>query len=391
MKRLLRIGFDIFISSFTPIITWFFIGILINKELTNVFTLTYPMQCIMGIIISIFGVGANVSGIRDKNKNSANNGILYGTLFSIIIYGLTAIYCKYYIKFMNLDENIYLIFCIYSILQILLQTILQLILTKLHYQELNKKANKISILFNTINFISLIFTALITKNQLYISIITLSILTVFDIIIFIKNVNKIDFKFNIKNCIKYDSVSFSTSIMFFIVYLFGFSQSFSFGEKYVVAITFATLITDIQWDMATAIKEVAKIDIVKEKFDYNYHLKNATKYISLLILSIILFGLALYSLYKPDFIIVSIFVILHIIDFIMYQFFEIKITYLEIEYSPAKTTLNNIIASVIRTILSLLPTPFCTIIGQIVCAIYEFTYSSILYKKVQPSISKNQN
>ena len=186
MKRLLRIGFDIFISSFTPIITWFFIGILINKELTNVFTLTYPMQCVFGIIISIFGVGANVSGIRDKNKNSANNGILYGSLVSIIIFGLTAINCKHYIKFMNMDVNIYLIFGTYSILQILLQTILHLILTKLHYQELNKKANKISILFNTINFISLVFTALITKNQLYISVITLLILTIFDMLVFEK-------------------------------------------------------------------------------------------------------------------------------------------------------------------------------------------------------------
>ena len=314
MKRLLRIGFDIFISSFTPIITWFFVGVLISKELTNVFTLTYPMQCVMGIIISIFGVGANVSGIRDKNKNSANNGIFYGSLVGILIFGLTAINCKHYIKFMNMDENIYLIFGTYSILQILLQTILHLILTKLHYQELNKKANKISILFNTINFMSLVFTALITKNQLYISVITLSILTIFDIIIFVKNVPKVDFKLNLKNCIKYDSVSFSTSIMFFIVYLFGFSQSFSFGEKFVVAITFSTLITDIQWDMATAIKEVAKIDIVKEKFDYSYHLKNATKFISLLIFSIILLGFSLYPLYKPDFLIVSIFVSLHIID-----------------------------------------------------------------------------
>ena len=91
MKRLLRIGFDIFITSFTPIITWFLIGIIINKDLINVFSLTYPLQCLMGIIISIFGVGANVSGIRDKNKNSANNGILYGIIISIILFGLIAL------------------------------------------------------------------------------------------------------------------------------------------------------------------------------------------------------------------------------------------------------------------------------------------------------------
>lgn len=59
MKRLLRIGFDIFITSFTSIISWFLIGIIIDKNLTNVFSLTYPLQCLMGIIVSIFGVGAN--------------------------------------------------------------------------------------------------------------------------------------------------------------------------------------------------------------------------------------------------------------------------------------------------------------------------------------------
>ena len=262
MKRLLRIGFDIFITSFTPIIAWFLIGLIISKDLTNVFTLTYPLQCLMGIIVSIFGVGANVSGIRDKNKNSANNGILYGTIISIIIFGLIALNCKHYISFMNMNNDIYLTFCTYSILQILLQTILHLILTKLYYLELNEKANKISFLFNIINFITLISSALITKNQLFVSIITLSILTIFDIILFLKNIDKVDLKLNLKNCFKYDSVSCSISIMYFIIYLFGFSNSFSFGKKYVVAITFATLITDIQWDMSTAIKTVAKIMII---------------------------------------------------------------------------------------------------------------------------------
>lgn len=381
MKRLLRIGFDIFITSFTPIITWFFIGIIIDKSLTNVFTLTYPMQCLMGIIISIFGVGANVSGIRDKNKNSANNGIFFGTLISIILFGTVAFNCKYYIKFMNMNENTYLIFGTYSIIQILLETILHLILNKLYYQELNKKANKLSVIFICINFFTLICTALITKNQFYTSIITLSLLTVFVIIVFLKNVTKIDFNFHIKNCIKYDSVSCSLNIMFFIVYLFGFSNSFSFGEKYLVAITFSTLITDIQWDMYTAIRTVAKIDIVKGKFNYNYHLINAIKFTTLLISSILIIGFILYPIYNPDLLIVCIFVSLHIIDFIMAQSTAIKMCYLEIEHSPFKTTMHTIIACVIRTIVSLLPTPFCTITGQMCDAIYEFIYSSIAYRR----------
>lgn len=383
MKRLLRIGFDIFITSFTPIITWFLIGIIINKDLINVFSLTYPLQCLMGIIISIFGVGANVSGIRDKNKNSANNGILYGIIISIILFGLIALNSKHYINFMNMNEDIYLIFCTYSILQILLQTVLYLILTKLYYLELNKKANKISILFNIINFITLIGIAFVTKNQLLTSIITLFILAIFDIILFVKSIDKIDFKLNLKNCFKYDSVSCSMNFMYFIIYLFGLSNSFSFGEKYVVAITFATLITDIQWDVSAAVKNVAKIDIVKEKFDYIEHFKNAIKFTLLLIISVILMGLIIYPIYNPNLLIVCIFIFLHIIDFAMTPFKNIKMCYLEIEYSPTKTTINTIIAYIIRTVISLLPTPFCTIMGQICSSVYELIYAKVTYKKIK--------
>ena len=383
MKRLLRIGFDIFINSFTPIITWFLIGIIINKDLANVFTLTYPIQCLMGIIVSIFGVGANVCAFKEQDETIVDNGILYGILASFIFFGLIVVNCENYINYMNMNKEIYLIFCIYSILQILLQTILHLILTKLYYLELNKKANKISLMFNIINFITLIFTALITKNQLIVSVFTLTVLTLFDVVLILKNLKKITFKFNLKHCFKYDSVSCSINIMFFLIYLFGFSNSFAFGEKYIYAITFVTLITDIQWDMTAAIKTVAKIDIVKEKFDYNYHFKNALKFISLLILSVIMMGVIMYPIYNPNIIIVCIFVLLHFIDFIMTPFKNIKICYLEIEYSAYKTTFNTIIAYIIRTIISFLPTPFCTIMGQICSSTYEFIYAKINYKKYQ--------
>ena len=381
MKRLLRVAFDIFISSFIPIISWFLIGIIIDKNITNVFSLTYPLQCLMGIIISIFGVGANVSSIKDKNKNGVNNGIFYGTITSLILFVFIALNCRNYILFMNMDPSIYKIFCTYSIIQIFLQTILHLVLTKLYYLELNKKANKICLLFNIISFTTLIGSALITKNQMLITIITLSALTIFDVILLIKNVDKIDFKLNLKNCFKYDSVSCSINTMFFLIYLFGFSNSFSFGEKYIVAITFATLITDIQWDMSAAIKTVAKIDIVKNKFNYEYHFKNALKFIFILIASVLIIGFVMYPIYHPNLIIVSIFILLHFVDFIITPFKNIKICYLEIEYSPVKTTTNTIIAYIVRTIVSLLPTPFCTIIGQMCSATYEFIFSQILYMK----------
>ena len=97
-------------------------------------------------------------------------------------------------------------------------------------------------------------------------------------------------------------------------------------------------------------------------------------------------GLIIYPIYNPNVVIVFIFVSLHILDFVMTPFKNIKMCYLEIEHSPAKTTINTIIAYIIRTVVSLLPTPFCTIIGQICSSTYELIYAKITYKKFKKTI-----
>ena len=55
MKRLLRISLDTLLTSTLPIIMWVLLGIIENKNISNVFTLTYPIQFIITLIISIFG------------------------------------------------------------------------------------------------------------------------------------------------------------------------------------------------------------------------------------------------------------------------------------------------------------------------------------------------
>ena len=182
MKRLFRVSFDILITSIVPIISWFLLGIVLDNHLINVFSLTYPLQCLMGMIIAIFGVGANISIYKDENKHAADNGIFYGTVLSVLIFGFMIFNSNNYISFMNMDNTIYKTFCIYSIFQIFCHTILQLILTKLYYKEENKKANKISILFNGINFITLIITAIITKNQLITALVAGVIILVMNIV-----------------------------------------------------------------------------------------------------------------------------------------------------------------------------------------------------------------
>lgn len=381
MNRLFRVSFDIFITSIVPILSWFTLGIILDNNLINVFSLTYPLQCVMGMIVAIFGVGANISIYKDNNKNAADNGIFYGIIISIIVFGLIICNSDKYITFVNMDNSIYKIFGIYSMIQILLHTVLHLVLTKLYYKDENSKANKIAFLYNIINFVVLISIAIITRNQLITATVTSIIMLIIDIILLKRNIEKIDFKLSLKNCLKYNSVSFSTSFLFLIIYLFGFSNSFEYSEKYILAITFATLVTDMQWDVAESIKTVAKVDITKGKFNYNEHVNNAIKLILLIILSIFAMVIVLYPIYKPDLKIVSIFIGLHIVDFLITPFKNIKICYLQLEDSSLKITVNTIIAYCIRTVISFLPTPFCTIIGQMSSTGYELICTKIIYNK----------
>ncbi len=107
MNRLLRIGFDTLVTSVTPILGWFLLGILVDKNLINIFSLIYPTQFIITAIQSVFGTGANISAIKDKNKNSIFSGVVLGAGTGLIILGSIAINIDKYISFMNMDIDTY--------------------------------------------------------------------------------------------------------------------------------------------------------------------------------------------------------------------------------------------------------------------------------------------
>lgn len=380
MKRLLRISLDILVTSIVPITSYFLMGILIEPSLINIFSLTYPMQFIMSIYKSLFGVGTNVYAYKEDNKNAINSGIVLGIIVGLFTFIAIAINIDKYILFMGMDVDKYRVFGIYSVLQIYLQLVLYLVINKLHYKEENKKANKLSTIFNIVNFSFLIIPAIFIKNQIVVATIALVATAITVIFILFKNIEKFRISINIFKWIKYDSVDLTTSIMFLLIYLFGLSNAFKYGENYALAISFSTLITDAQWDITHSIGVAARIDIVKNKFKYSEHLKNAFKLIGLILISIIaMFGI-LYPIYKSELYITLIYVGAEIITFIAYPLYIIKICYMQIEYSAINATINKQISNTIRFILSFIPTPFCTVIGQLASMTYQLIYSNIMVR-----------
>lgn len=379
MKRLLRISFDLSLLSFIPIISWFLLGIIVDKNLINIFTLTYPLQFIYYIIKSIFSTGANISKEKDKNKDAVMSGLILGTIVSIIIFTVILLNVDNYISFMNMDISTYKNFTIYSILQLFICLEFAMMQDKLYYEEKNKLANKHSLVFNLLNFILLIGTSLITKNQIIIIATTLIPLTLYTLYIYIKNGNKFKFNINVLKCIKYDSVELFNNIAFFLIFLFGLSNALEYGEVYATALTFIALITDTQWDTFDAIKEAATIDISKRKFNYIEHRNNAYKLLGILFGTSLIMFVLLYGFYDLDFKITMIYFSFEIVNFLIYPIYRIKTCYLQLEYSAFKITSNKIIASILRMFMSLLKTPFCTGIGQVCSSIYQFITVSIMF------------
>ena len=381
MNRLLRISFDNLLTSVTPILGWLLLGILVDKNLINIFSLIYPMQFVISSIQSIFGTGANISAIRDNQKESIFSGVVLGSILGMLILGTITLNIDKYISFMNMDIQIYKIFAVYAVIQMFLQLLLNLSLCKLYYEDNNKRANKYSLCFNLINFGTLIIMSIITKKQIIIASISIIITSIFVIIMMFRTVKKTKFKINLINCIKYDSVYLFAEISMFIIYLFGFKNSFNFGEKYILATSFATLITDTQWDVSYAIKTVAQIDITKRDFSYKEHMKNSRKLIYLLIISTFIMGIALYPSYKVDITATLLIVGIELISLYMYPMYITKLTYIQLEYSAIKATISKQIANILRICCSFIPSPFCTSIGLAVSVIYQLTSTQYIIHK----------
>lgn len=382
MKRLLRISFNQAIFSFIPILSWMMLGLVLDKNLANVFTLTYPLQFIWQIFRSIFATGANISKEKDKKENAVLSGMTLGTVIGFVIFGFIAINIKSYIEFMNMDYNIYKEFALYSVIQLYIQLIFSFVMEKLYFEGKEKLANKYMLILNILNFGVLMATSLLIKDKTIIVITTLITIFIYTLFITIKQYRKFEFEVNLLKYIKYESVSIARDIFFFLTYLFGFSNALEFGEEYITALNFAALVTDTQWDSFGAVDTVAKIDISKGKFNYKEHRRNAYKLLGILLSTTFLMLIFSYRHYELNLTITLMYLSVEIVNFLLEPLYEIKTCYLQLaDKLEVKVTSNKVVASGIRVVTSFLKTPFCTAIGQSFSMIEQFIVVNVIFYK----------
>ena len=380
MNRLFRISLDTLLMSTIPILMWIVLGIIVNKDIANVFTITYPIQFVTSLLLAIFGIGPNVNAAKNKKERLVDSNIILGIIVGMTINILLCINVDRYLNLMSMQVNIYKNFCIYSFTLMYFQFILQMVCQKLYYINKNKKSNRISIIFNIFNVLMITLFSAVCKEQTITIFTTLIIDLIIVLIILIENVKFSIGKFEIIKNMKYVSNDIFDRLGMFLIYFLGWKNTLEFGNIYLVAINFETLITDAQWDMSYSIITAATIDSSKNELDYNKSIKNSYQLIGTLLTSTFIMGTLLYFYYRPAILLTAIFVGIQVVDLLLSPSVWIKKQYCQINYSPKFVTTNECIGKLVRIISSFLPTPFCTYIGQVFNMLYQFIMFNIILK-----------
>ena len=381
MRRLVRISLNRLLLDLIPIVMWVVLGKIIDKNIANLYIITYSFQFIVSLLVSVFGTGPNITAEKKQNWKIIDSNIILGTCAALLVAVGFSLKVDSYLIYMNLDPDIYREFCVYSFIVMAFEATIRIICEKLYFRNENKKANRITMMFSIINVVTIILTAFIIRsNKTLIIAVTIVIDIIVLLYIFITNIDKISFNFELKDNIKYVSNDIFDAIGMFIIYFIGQKMTFEFGTMYLIAMNFETMISDTQWDMSYSIITAATIDASKDKLNYKESLKNSRKLVAMLILSILLMGGALYPFFKPSLSVVAIFVGVQIINLILFPKICIRQQYLQINYSAKKNTFHKNIYEIIRIIFSFVPTPFCTYIGQFLALLYEVIIYDIYYR-----------
>ncbi len=382
MKRLIQISLDTMLTSMLPILMWILLGLTFSKEISNIFTLTYPLQFFYMIFISLFAIGPNITSKKLKDDTVVFSNMLFGTIFVGIVTIILVLNTNKYITLMSMDPEIYHNFCIYSMIWMYISFIMQIITQKLYYEDKNAEANKINMILNLSNFLLVLLLTNTLKDYIAIFI---TLLIDFLIIIFflINNFKKTKFSLKIKYNIKYTSFNILRNIGMFFTYGIRYGNSFSYGEKFATAINFESLTTDTQWDILSSVSTASKIDLSKNKFDYKESLKNAYKLLAILIGSTLLMNIMLYWYFKPDIKILSIILSIQIIDMLVDPLKTLRLNYLQVNANSKKHNIFYALSRIIRLSCSFIPSAFCTYIGQVLTMIFLYVYSKIQCKNVK--------
>lgn len=331
--------------------------------------------------VAIFAVGANITARKIKDKNVIMTNLMVGSIFTG---GFTLIMCvlvDWYLGLMGVAAVDYRDFVVYSLIRSGLATIISMISQKLYYRNEIRKSNNMNVMFGVVDFILIVGLNMLIDSHVAI-IITLVVDTVVTVVYLAKNHERWKFRLSAWNNIKNSSFEILDNLGMFVAYGVGFSHSFSYGQKYLDATNFETLITDSQWDMLNeSLHTVAKVDVTENKFDYSKLRKASFGFMGILVISMVVMGGALYWYYQPDLPLLATMLMTQLVDMAMSIVYYIKFDYLQINDNRKAHNAVILLTRVVRVVCAFLPTGFCVYIGQLASTSIKYVYAGVVCRK----------
>jgi hypothetical protein len=265
------------------------------------------LQFIFGIIFDIFVKGA--IKYESKTKNNNYDYTKTGVLITLILNVTIVITCIFNIdliqNYFSIPGEDYKNIAIFGATTLLLDWVFYSIKLIYQYQDNNKKALKISVLWYTSKITSACIIGLLKfdlKTKLEI---TILVQLVIAITILLKNLRIKRIRLNIIEDVKYSMNDVTSNVFMAIIYIFGIHSLSYTSAALLSAYNIMTLCTDTQWDiLASAVDTVTTIEVCKGNWEEKKksYILNSLGYTAILQLSsIILIGLSHFIYKQVDF------------------------------------------------------------------------------------------
>ena len=378
---MLQISLNALLISALPLLTWILLGMIVRPEIANVFSLTYPIQFIYMALTVIFGVGANITAKKLRDKNVVMTNLFVGMIIIGVVTAFSCIRIDEYLEWMGMEVEVYRDFSVYCMVSCFLTAIVQMISQKLYYRNEIKKTNLMNTIYGLVNFAMIVGLNMVTNHVVAI-VLTLVVDAIVAMVFLLMNHEKWKFRLCLWQNIKNTSFEILDDFGMFVAYGMGYMHSFSYGKEFLDATNFETLTTDAQWDMLNeAVSTAAKVDVTEGKFKYRKLRRGALGLVGILAGTTLIMTLALYWYYKPDLSILAILIGVQFIDMMMSAMNYLRWSYMQIKDNRASHNVVVLATRVIRVACAFIPTGFCVYIGQLASTLVKYVYARWVCRK----------
>lgn len=390
-KRILNIAKTDALQSFLPIILWYIVGYIYkDRDLSNIFSLTYYFQFIYAIVYDVILVGTvkYTKKNKDNSLDAPYSAIITGALimFSIVIgIGLNIDVLLAYFDASSKYQYFYILALIYISTDYVICGISKI----LQYLGKHNDAFKITVIYHSVRigsiFVAKIINDIVDKNNYITSLVVAgTCIITFSLYAITKYCKIHKFVFNCFKGIFIEAPSIVYGIMMFIIYFFGFQKAAVGSASFLAAYNISTMCTDTQWDILhCSIDTNTSVQLCDGSFEKNK--KDIYKASMLYSLTLLLssFILIMISSIGATFDLKAALTmyIIECITFIWYSAMYVQQSWLKIFYSGKFMVLQVIVGYTMRVFLTFtINSMYRLNIPVFINSIFMFVTTLIMYK-----------